>query len=78
MQVTGRAAQELKTTLEAHATEQDQALRLAAPAGQLTLVLDREREGDEVVEEEGVKVLVIEQDLSARLGGVQAGLCGHP
>jgi Fe-S cluster assembly iron-binding protein IscA len=71
MRVTARAAQELKHILEAHATEAEQILRLAPePGGQLILTLDQAREGDEVVESEGSKVLAVGENIAWALESV--------
>ncbi len=68
--VTDRARDELKTALSAHATTDEQGLRLVVtPSGQLGLGLDVERDGDEVVEHDGSKVLLVGAELSPLVDG---------
>jgi Fe-S cluster assembly iron-binding protein IscA len=62
--VTERAAQELKGILQANAVEPEQVLRLVREAGGFSLQLDKESAGDEVVESEGTKLLLIDEQLS--------------
>lgn len=68
---TNRAKEELKRIQEANVTEAEGHLRLAADDyGQLHLVMDEEREGDEVIEFEESKVLLVERELADMLVGV--------
>jgi len=63
--VTDSAKQLLKETLLAHIDDPEVGLRLSLkPPGQLGLVLDREAEGDYVVEHEGSKVLLVASELA--------------
>jgi Fe-S cluster assembly iron-binding protein IscA len=62
--VTERAAQELKGILQANAVEPEQVLRLVREAEGFSLQLDNESAGDEVVESEGTKILLIDEQLS--------------
>jgi hypothetical protein len=56
--------------LESIEHEPDQLLRVAmGTEGSLGLVLDSQREGDQVIEHENVPVLVIEPELSDSLSG---------
>ncbi|MFW6126247.1 MAG: HesB/IscA family protein [Chloroflexota bacterium] len=72
--VTERAKEHLKSTLAANVeeeTEEEQGLRLGMTGpGQFGLGLDKEREGDEVVEHDGSKVLMVESELAGRLQGL--------
>ena len=72
--VTERAKEHLKNTLEANcdeAVEDSQGLRLGMTGpGQFGLGLDTPREGDEVVEHDGSKVLMVEGELAGRLNGL--------
>lgn len=69
--VTAHAAEELKAVAEAEGTEPDQVLRLVpAGSGMLTLVLDTIREGDQVVEHEGGKVLLVGAELADAVDGL--------
>ena len=65
--VTERAAQELGAILTANATDPEQALRLNAGINGLSLGLDWEQEGDEVVESEGTAILLMTSELSLAL-----------
>jgi Fe-S cluster assembly iron-binding protein IscA len=69
--VTESAKQLLKETLTAHSDDPEIGLRLSLkPPGQLGIVLDREVEGDHVVEHEGAKVLLVASDLTLVVQGV--------
>jgi len=63
--VTAEAAQVLKTRAQAEISDPEEAFRLV-PAGsdRLGLTIDKEQEGDQVVEHEGVKVLLIGTELA--------------
>ncbi len=79
--VTDRAKDELQTALTTHTANLEQGLRLVVtPAGQLGLGLDVVRDGDEIVEHNGAKVLLIGSDLSPLMDGstvdVEYGLEG--
>jgi len=66
--VTERAKEELRAVLSDGVDEPELSLRLVASApGQFGLVPDMEKEGDLVVEHEGIKVLLIDEELSAFL-----------
>ena len=69
--VTAQAAEELKTMAEAEVTDPEEAFRLV-PAGpqELGLAVDTLREGDQVVEHEGVKVLLVGDDLADAVDGL--------
>ena len=70
--VTERARQELRKVLEANIDEPDVCLRLVADAdapGQFSLVADREREDDQVIEHAGDKVLLVGSELGDALEG---------
>lgn len=69
--VTESAKQLLKETLLAHTDDPEIGLRLSLKApGQLGIVLDREAEGDQVVEHEGAKVLLVASGLVPVVDGV--------
>jgi Fe-S cluster assembly iron-binding protein IscA len=58
--VTARAARELKAVAQAELEGREQALRLVPDeSGQLGLVVDRVKDGDQIVEHEGVRVLLV-------------------
>ena len=68
--VTEGAKQLLKETLLAHTDDPEIGLRLSLKApGQLGIVLDREEEGDQVVEHEGAKVLLVAPELAPVVDG---------
>ncbi|MFX0197794.1 MAG: hypothetical protein ACFFCW_16865 [Candidatus Hodarchaeota archaeon] len=72
--VTVAAKEKLKEVLKERATDQELAMRIIrSPSNpkQLEFVLDKEKEGDQVVEnEEGEKVLLIGPDLASSLEGM--------
>jgi len=72
--VTANAKEKLKEALQEQTTDLEVAIRIIpSPSmqNQLQLVLDKEREGDQVVEGEGgTKVLLIGSDLAPALEGV--------
>lgn len=69
--VTESAKQLLKETLQAHTDDLEVGLRLSpGEPGQLGLVLDGEAEGDQVVEHEGAKVLLVASELAPAVDGV--------
>lgn len=72
--VTATAKEKLQETLQQHTTDPDVAIRIipsrSKPRG-LELALDKEREGDQIVEsKEGKKVLLIGPDLALALKGM--------
>lgn len=72
--VTESAKELLTETLLANTDDPEISLRLTLltlePPGQLGLVLDREAEGDQVVEHEGAKVLLVASELAAVMDGI--------
>jgi len=69
--VTESAKQLLKGILTAHSDDPEVGIRLSLkPPGQLGIVLDREAEGDQMVEHEGAKVLLVASDLALMVQGV--------
>jgi Fe-S cluster assembly iron-binding protein IscA len=71
--VTTAAAEKLKEAIQAQTTDPEVAVRLIpSPSNpnQLAMALDKEKEGDQVVESEGVKVLVVASELSEALDGM--------
>jgi len=68
--VTDSAKQLLKETLLAYSDDPETGLRLSLkPPGQLGVGLDSEEEGDQVVEYEGAKVLLVAANLDAVVDG---------
>ena len=69
--VTESAKQLLKKTLRSHSDDPEAGLRLSMDSGgQLEMVIDSEAEGDQVVEHEGAKVLLVAPELAPALEGV--------
>jgi Fe-S cluster assembly iron-binding protein IscA len=69
--ITSRAKEELKRILLAKVDMPQAALRLVPRGGgELGLGIDIQYPGDEVVEDEGTKVLIVEHDLASRLNGI--------
>ena len=68
---TELAKQELKRILNANTDKAEACLRLTAnDQGQLGLAIDVEKEGDQAVEHEGSKLLLVEKDLADTLQGI--------
>ena len=69
--VTEDAKQYLKDTLLAHTDDTEIGLRLVLePAGRLGLLLGREGYGDQIIEHEGAKVLLIAPELAPVVDGI--------
>jgi len=69
--VTERARQELKRILTANTDKPEACLGLTAnEQGQLGLAIDVEKQGDQAVEHEDSKVLLVEEDLVDILQGI--------
>ena len=71
--VTALAAEKLKEAIQAQTTDPEVAIRLIpSPSipNRIEMVLDKEREGDQVVESEGAKVLLISLELAPALDGM--------
>ena len=65
------ARQELKRILTVNTEEPEACLRLTVnDQGQLGLAIDVEKQGDQAVEHEDSKVLLVENDLSDTLQGI--------
>jgi hypothetical protein len=67
--VTERAKQELQKALSAHITGYTVFRMIPSSRRRFELVLDREREGDQVVECEGHRVLLLGSGVSEALEG---------
>jgi Fe-S cluster assembly iron-binding protein IscA len=77
--VTERAKQELRKMLAANTDESEACLRLISnEQGQLGLAIDTERQGDQVVEHDDLKVLVVENDLADSLQGITMDVQDSP
>ncbi|MFH1650660.1 MAG: hypothetical protein ABID87_00935 [Chloroflexota bacterium] len=71
IKVTERAGCELKRLLDSHTDNWCACLRLMGRSqNKLGLGIDIEMPGDQVIEHEGVRVLLVEQELSRRLDGI--------
>jgi len=71
--VTAQAAAKLKEAIQAQTEDPELAIRLvpsAAKPRQLDMALDKEKEGDQVVESEGVKVLFVSSELTQAMDGM--------
>lgn len=70
IQVTEKASGVLLEALEAKADDETQGIRLTEVTGEgFGLSLDVEREGDQVIEHKGRKVLIVEEALGEELEG---------
>lgn len=71
VEVTERAREELKKALDSQVVDSGNGLRLALVGpDEFGLGVDEEKEGDQVVEHEGSKVLLVEGPLSDALDGI--------
>ncbi|MDY6908189.1 MAG: hypothetical protein SV910_08190 [Chloroflexota bacterium] len=70
MTVSTKAAEELKGKLGEYSNEPDDVFRLILDPEGLKIVLDAERQGDQVIQHEGDSILVVASDLSLALAGV--------
>jgi len=70
LEVTDNAKRYLQQLMPAHTDEPDACVRLTSKAGQLGLALGKEEKGDQIVEHEGSKVLLVGQELSDQVDGV--------
>ena len=69
--VTENAKQLLKGILTAHSDDPEVGIRLSFnPPGEFGIVLDRETEGDQVIEHEGAKALLVAPELASVVEGV--------
>jgi len=71
--VTAQAAAKLKEAIQAQTEDPELAIRLvpsAARPRQLDMALDKEKEGDQIVESEGAKVLFVSPELTQALDGM--------
>ena len=71
VEVTEGAKELLREVLLGETDDPETSLRLVrAESGQLTLLLGKEELGDQVVEHEGVKILLVESELVPALEGI--------
>lgn len=71
IEITDAAKKELKRILNENTQDPAMVLRLTAtPDGSLGLMLDNTAAGDNVIEHDGVKVLVVEEGLAGMMSGV--------
>jgi len=69
--VTESAKQTLKEILTTHSDDPEVGIRLTFnPPGEFGVVLDKEAEGDQVVEHEGAKALLVAPELASVVEGV--------
>ena len=70
LNVTESAKQLLNERLREYSDDPETCIRLSVKeGGQLGIILDTESEGDQVVEHEGVKVLLVSPELATTLEG---------
>lgn len=71
--LTALAAGKLKEAIQAETTDPEVCIRIIpSPSrpNELEMTLDKENEGDQVVESEGVRILLLGPDLAVALGGM--------
>lgn len=64
LRATESAKQEMKRILLARAEDQDLSLRLEGEPGQFSIKIDSEMPGDQVLEYDGIKLLLLEPALA--------------
>ncbi len=68
--VTERAKEVLRALLIDNSKDPEEGIRLVfSPSGQIGLTLDKPREGDQIVESEGSKVLLVAPETAIALPG---------
>lgn len=72
--VTDTAGQALAQMLDQAPTEEGQALRLVSAEQGYQLDTDVQREGDQVVEQQGQAVLLVSQEVNENLGDITIDL----
>ena len=71
--LTAMAAEKLKEAIQAQTPDPEVAIRLVPSPSRpnhLEMMLDKEQEGDQVVESEGAKVLFLDPELAPALDGM--------
>jgi Fe-S cluster assembly iron-binding protein IscA len=71
--VTAQAAEKIRGDLQAAATDPEVGVRLIpSPSipNRIEMVLDKEKEGDQAVESEGVKILLLDPEIAQALEGM--------
>ena len=71
--VTAQAAQKLRENLQAVTTDPEVGIRLIlSPSipNRIEMVLEKDKEGDQVVESEGVKILLLDPEIAQLLEGM--------
>ena len=71
--VTAPAAEKIRGDLQAVTSEPEVGIRLIpSPSipNRIQMVLDKEKEGDQIVESEGVKVLLLDPEIAQALEGM--------
>ena len=77
--VTESAKQTLKEILTTHSDDPEVGIRLSFnPPGEFGVVLDREAEGDQVVEYDGAKALLVAPELAPVVDGVTLDIQDTP
>ena len=71
--VTAPAAEKIRGDLQAATTDAEVGIRLIpSPSipNRIQMVLDKEKEGDQIVESEGVKILLLDPEIAQALEGM--------
>jgi Fe-S cluster assembly iron-binding protein IscA len=76
--VTEAAREKLKETLQEHSDDNDISLRLTMNAGEFGLVLDKVSPGDDVVEHQGTKILILNHEVSELFQGAKLDVESTP
>jgi Fe-S cluster assembly iron-binding protein IscA len=79
VEVTDKAREELRKLLLSSARDAETSIRLSyGTLGQFGLVLSREKDGDEVVQSHGLKVLLIGNEFMRLLDGMTFDVTSGP
>ena len=79
--VTALAVEKLKEAIRTQATDSEIGIRLMpspSTPNQFEMALDKEKEGDQVVESEGLKILLLRPELAPALEGMFIDCQGTP
>jgi Fe-S cluster assembly iron-binding protein IscA len=78
IRLTERAAEALKEMLTANQTPNDQGVKLFPdPSGGVAMTIAPASEGDEVVNEEGRLLLIVDAEIVGRVDGAELDLTGN-
>ncbi len=78
LNVTDKAVTWFSETLDANRENDSDVLRLSQAAGGMEMAIDQEQDGDQVIEHDERKVLVVERQLADALDGATIDIVDSP